>query len=274
MRRKKKNNDILILLIVVAYLLIKFPFQTIIILFGLCIFVICKKLYKEDEIKKAERVRRYKAKEQPKYVKESYNTDVYKKYVVEDKYEIKGREAEEKIVKILSRIFGSHNVMHDSYFINKNQKTTQIDVVAVDKTGIYVIESKDYSGLIKGSEKSKQWGQFLYNKEKNFFLNPIGQNAAHIDAIRRNLKEFDIPEEAYKSYIVFGNECTLDLGEIKEAKVLQVESLFYTIFEDKNSSPNILSEEQVEKVAIRIKNHTQVPIALKMRHKERLKKNL
>lgn len=271
MRRKNRNKNILILLIVAVYLFVNFPFQTIIILFGICIFIICKKAYKDDEQKKREKVIRYKLKEQPEYVKEPCNTEIYKQYVEEDEYERKGREAEEKIVKKLSGVFGSQNVMHDSYFTNKNQKTTQVDVVAVDKTGIYVIESKDYSGVIRGSAKGRKWIQLLRNKERHSFLNPIIQNAAHIDAIRRNLEEFGIPDEAYKSYIVFGNGCKLDLGEIKEAKVLHLENLFYNILQDKTYLPSILSDEQVQKVATRIKRHTQVPPELKVRHKERLK---
>ena len=57
-------------------------------------------------------------------------------------------------------------------------ETTEIDVLMLHTSGIYVFESKNYSGWIFGDEKSKTWTQTLPNgrgrrAQKERFLNPI-----------------------------------------------------------------------------------------------------
>lgn len=60
--------------------------------------------------------------------------------------------------------------------------STQIDHVVVSRYGIFVIETKNYSGWIFGDEKSKVWTQTLYG-EKHRFQNPLRQNYKHTKAV-------------------------------------------------------------------------------------------
>jgi hypothetical protein len=78
--------------------------------------------------------------------------------------------------------------------------TTQIDHVLVSSAGVFVIESKDYSGWIFGDARSPQWTQVIYHK-KSRFQNPIHQNAKHVKAIRA-LLDF-LPPEHVHSIVVF-----------------------------------------------------------------------
>lgn len=70
----------------------------------------------------------------------------------------------------------------------------------LSQTGIYVFESKNYSGWIFGDEKSKNWMQTLQSKQKNRFFNPIWQNKGHINALKSET-ELD-NDNLYKSYII------------------------------------------------------------------------
>ena len=79
-------------------------------------------------------------------------------------------------------------------------ETTQIDHVLVSTKGIFVIETKNYSGWIFGDEKSKQWMQVIY-RAKNRFQNPIHQNYLHVKVIEQ-LLDF-IPKEQIHSIVVF-----------------------------------------------------------------------
>lgn len=47
--------------------------------------------------------------------------------------------------------------------------THQIDHLVISKYGIFVIETKNYSGKIKGSEYSEKWTQ-SFGKKKFFFI--------------------------------------------------------------------------------------------------------
>ena len=70
----------------------------------------------------------------------------------------------------------------------------------INKTGIFVIETKNYSGRIYGQEDQREWTQVLqYGKVKNKFYNPIMQNRTHIYALSKVLERSD----CFISIIIF-----------------------------------------------------------------------
>ena len=95
------------------------------------------------------------------------------------------------------------------YIPKENGKTTEIDIIMLHQKGLFVIESKNYSGWIFGNENHKQWTQTLPSRygecHKEHFYNPIMQNATHIRAIRKYIDD-TIP---IYSVIAFSDNCTL-----------------------------------------------------------------
>ncbi|MBO6061661.1 MAG: NERD domain-containing protein, partial [Clostridia bacterium] len=86
-------------------------------------------------------------------------------------------------------------------------KTTEIDVLMITSFGIFVFESKNYSGWIFGNENSRNWTQCLPSQGqavKEHFYNPIMQNKGHI----KNLKKLT-GDVKYWSIITFSDRCTL-----------------------------------------------------------------
>jgi hypothetical protein len=77
--------------------------------------------------------------------------------------------------------------------------TTQIDHILVMDTGIFVIETKHYTGWIFGDPQGNQWTQTIFWK-KSKFPNPVRQNYGHVQAIR---SLFNLPAEAFLSLVVF-----------------------------------------------------------------------
>ena len=82
-------------------------------------------------------------------------------------------------------------------------ETTQIDHVLVSRFGIFVIETKDYTGWIFAGADDRFWTQVLYHL-KFRFQNPIRQNYRHVRAIQA-LLEF-LPAEAIRGAVVFTGE--------------------------------------------------------------------
>ena len=77
----------------------------------------------------------------------------------------------------------------EQYIINNlklridGNKTSQIDHVVINKNGIFVIETKNYSGRIYGSESHMMWTQVFnrrYRTVKYKLYNPIKQNMTHL----------------------------------------------------------------------------------------------
>ncbi|MCU1717734.1 nuclease-related domain-containing protein [Pseudomonas sp. 5P_3.1_Bac2] len=74
-----------------------------------------------------------------------------------------------------------HNVT-----LNTPDGTTQIDHVFISRYGIFVLETKNMSGWIFGSEKQAQWTQKLYKRTFKF-QNPLRQNYKHLKALEAKL---------------------------------------------------------------------------------------
>ncbi len=94
------------------------------------------------------------------------------------------------------------------YIPRDNGKTSEIDIVMFHPKGLFVIESKNYSGWIFGNESNKYWTQTLpvgYRRSyKEHFYNPIMQNVMHIKAVRKHIDD-TIP---IYSVIAFSDKCT------------------------------------------------------------------
>lgn len=83
---------------------------------------------------------------------------------------------------------------------------TEIDVIMLHERGVFVFESKNYSGWIFGSESDRTWTQALGASKRNRFYNPILQNSAHVKVLSERLV---VPEDCFTSYIVFSDRCEL-----------------------------------------------------------------
>ena len=105
----------------------------------------------------------------------------------------------------LSREIQTNFVPPDFHLLNHitlkiNDRTTQIDHILVSRFGIFVIETKNYSGWIFADAKQNQWTQVLFGR-KFKFQNPIFQNMLHKQAVE-NLLDF-LPSGAIQSVVVF-----------------------------------------------------------------------
>jgi restriction system protein len=78
--------------------------------------------------------------------------------------------------------------------------TTQIDHILVSRYGVFVMETKHYTGWIFGDAKSKQWTQVIYGTKRRF-QNPLHQNYKHLKAVQE-LLDFLSPEQVV-GFVVF-----------------------------------------------------------------------
>ncbi len=87
--------------------------------------------------------------------------------------------------------------------LKTSDSTTQIDHILVSTYGVFVIETKHYTGWIFGDKNSKQWTQVLYGT-KNRFQNPLHQNYKHLKSVQA-LLDF-LPPEQINSLVVFSGD--------------------------------------------------------------------
>lgn len=170
-------------------------------------------------------------------------------------------EKELNLVKLLGR---KGKVLRNVYVPKDNDETSEIDVVFITQKGIFVIESKNYSGWIFGNEKSAYWTVSLPNKIKNKFYNPIKQNQTHIKWLGQYL-DADIP---LFSIIAFSERCELKkvTVESEDSYVIKRDRLYATVRTIWEKQEDRLSENQVDELYDNLKALTQVDEATKQAH--------
>lgn len=89
----------------------------------------------------------------------------------------------------------------------ENGRTTEIDLLMIHSTGIYVFEVKHYKGTIYGNVEDSIWTQFFRTSSNHTFENPVYQNGYHIRALKQLF-----PDTHIRSIIVFSNpDCVVNV---------------------------------------------------------------
>jgi len=87
--------------------------------------------------------------------------------------------------------------------------STQIDHVFVSVFGVFVVETKNMSGWIFGSEQDHNWTQIFPGGRKIKFQNPLRQNYGHVRALEGALAGIGLPRCAVRSVVVFVGDAEL-----------------------------------------------------------------
>ena len=91
--------------------------------------------------------------------------------------------------------------------VKQNDGTHQIDHLIISQFGIFVIEMKNYYGLILGDEHKDKWIQYL-GKKKSYFMNPIYQNYGHVKALQEIL---NLDNKMFIPIVCFSNQAKLKI---------------------------------------------------------------
>lgn len=182
----------------------------------------------------------------------------------------KGNYGEFLTFQMLEKLPGDNKLLTNIYIPKNDRSTTEIDLLMINKTGVYVFESKNYSGWIFGDDKSKYWTQSLKGGKKSKFFNPILQNRVHVNAAKGLLQELD--DSYFHSYIVFSERCTLKKVSVAIPNVILIkrDDLLQVLQKNMANTQKFLSESQIENVYTILKKYSLADDATKARHIERI----
>lgn len=168
----------------------------------------------------------------------------------------------------LAKLPGYHKALFNIYIPNGKEQTTEIDLVYLHETGIYVIESKNYSGWIFGDEKSHKWTQTFPNGQKFPFYNPIKQNQGHIKALKTLLPSIETAQ--FTSVIVFSERCELKkvTYESKDTYVIKRNQLTKLMEQQIHGSSNTLEPTYIDKIYNFLSQYQKVDKSVKDHHNE------
>ncbi|WP_174732184.1 nuclease-related domain-containing protein [Mesobacillus harenae] len=159
---------------------------------------------------------------------------------------IKGPFGEKHVAKILTNLDSDeYTILNDLYLPKENGETTQIDHIVLSSKGLFVIETKNYNGVITGAEQKEFWKQTNQNRNDQIY-NPIWENAGHIKALQACLGKSSKNVHVH-SIIVFGPDTQLEYTQpFKQAAVINSSNVLNEIQSAKG--PNMLSHFHRQKL--------------------------
>jgi hypothetical protein len=147
----------------------------------------------------------------------------------------RGRLGENKVSLIIGETIENQQYVINNLTFVEQGKSFQIDHVVINPRGIFVIETKNYSGEIYGSENQLEWTQVLsYGKVKNKLYNPLKQNATHIYKVKKIVGKLPV-----RSLVVFVQN---NLRHINANGVIPLSSLKTTL----QSGETVLTTQQMQ----------------------------
>ena len=96
-------------------------------------------------------------------------------------------------------------------YLPYNGRLTEIDMIAVSKLGVFIIEVKNYSGEITGSLNDKYWKVRYSSIHYEKLYNPVFQNIRHKNAVERLFKSSKLRGIPIFRPVIFSNKASLSL---------------------------------------------------------------
>ena len=166
--------------------------------------------------------------------------------------------------KKIARLDGNKRFLFNCYTPKDDGTTSEVDVILLHSSGIYVFESKNYSGWIFGTETQKMWTQTFPNGRKEKFYNPVMQNSTHIKWLMSALP--DIDKNAFHSIIVFSERCELKKINLSTTNHIVIKrNCLLRSFVDKIES-EVLSDHTIESIYQKLYPFTQASDVVKIAH--------
>jgi len=170
--------------------------------------------------------------------------------------------------RCLRKLGGYKKFLFNCYVPKEDGALTEIDLIMLHGSGVYVFESKNYSGWIFGNETDARWTQSFPSGRKEHFFNPIKQNNTHIKQLQRFLPW--LAADAFRSVIVFSERCTLRKITLtsKRQIVVKRNEVLRAVMPAVNQQ--ILSPTDIDAICQRLYPQTQLSTQEKQAHRQRV----
>ena len=182
--------------------------------------------------------------------------------------EYKGKVGEAVVAKYLKKLPDDEYFVYNDIYLKTGNGSIQIDHLVLSIYGIFVIETKNYSGWIFGSDNQNYWTQIIYNN-KTKFKNPIKQNRAHINSLKYILSEYKFLK--YFPIIVFTGS----------AELKSINSMTPVIYEDKlyhyllrSAEEQIFDKDQLQNISRIVENYIIQDENIEVKHLQNINRNI
>ncbi len=169
-----------------------------------------------------------------------------------DEKEFRGLLGESLTESILNKNIDIYkHVIRDLVIPAENNKTTQIDNILITSKRIFVIENKNFNGIVK-SNSNGEWYTILNKEKYNLNTNPIIQNKYHVDCLKRLLNKDD---DIFYSLIVLGYNCKNEvfIHDSSNISIIKIDELQQKILDILINDEQKLSHEEMDDIYLKLK---------------------
>lgn len=114
----------------------------------------------------------------------------------------KGWAGEKLVAFRLKRCFPKGIIIFNDLYFHNGKRSCQIDHLVISTNGIFVIETKNYLGLVYGNASDEYIGRKVLMKRYRTY-NPAKQNERHLEYLRANFPLIGRKCGALQSIVVF-----------------------------------------------------------------------
>lgn len=135
-----------------------------------------------------------------------------------------GEQGEKKVNYIIKGCLNKGSYYLSNCYLPRKNSTSEVDGIILCPQGIFVVETKNYSGIIYGNDTDEKWIQvrtYGANKgEKKLVSNSVHQNKIH------KLSLTDLIGKGYPIYslIIFDDKCDISKLDVQSEDVYLINS--------------------------------------------------
>lgn len=188
--------------------------------------------------------------------------------------EMKGNFGEQ-LTKYYSKVMYDAFILHDVLIDGAEDLTSQIDLLVIGRTGIYVVEVKMYAeAKIYGDGKKNTWYYYLGGKKYEIY-SPLKQNKKHIEYLKKFLKDFgDVPCFSIITLICEDFKVS-NINENPDCPTTVICSSLPTMTEGikviSKDKPAVFTEEKQQEIYNYILSNQHLGKEARIEHKEKIK---
>lgn len=156
----------------------------------------------------------------------------------------RGEMGEDAVKRVIGKTKENKRYVINDLILQHGDMTSQIDHVVVNPRGIFVIETKNYSGKIFGTTGQREWTQILADgRTQNKFYNPVKQNATHVYAVKEIVGKLPV-----RSLVVFVQN---NVEHIEADNVIPL----YLLKRELNRGEDVLTDEEMKNAYLNLVSH-------------------
>lgn len=160
------------------------------------------------------------------------NSDGNQPYIFEAPEKTAGRQGEAIAASAIRQVLREDDFLFTNVTISFDGKPAEMDNVIVNKYGVFIIEVKNYKGLLVGDEDDYEWEKYKSDGYGNTFLktvkNPIKQVKRQVYVLAKYLQYYgaDVWVEGYTLFVQ-GNS-PVESGRVLKS-VADIDRVMHTV---------------------------------------------